>query len=167
MEEAAALYQGDLLPTFHDSWALQERERLRLIYLRCLSRLMAHHHRQRNLETSIGYGRRILDVEPWREDAHRHLMRLYAENGRRVEAIAQYQRCREALARELDVAPLPETEAVYQGLLTNAAVGRRVTPTLAEATVQLQTAVQTMQEAQRSLAQAMALVERLSQAESI
>ena len=177
LEEAAALYQGDLLPTFYDSWALQERERLRLIYLRCLSRLMAHHHRQRNLETSIGYGRRILDVEPWREDAHRHLMRLYAENGRRVEAIAQYQRCCEALARELDVAPLPETEAVYRGLLTHppaivapsnrpaAQNGTAVQPTLAEATAQLQTAIQTMQAAQRSLEQAMALVERLRNGE--
>lgn len=165
LEGAAALYQGDLLPNFYDSWVLQERERLRLIYLRCLTRLMAHHHREQNLEMSIEYGRRILHVEPWREDVHRHLMLLLAENGRRAEAVAQYQLCREALERELAVSPLAETEALYRKLLVNPAALTAVEPTLPEATAQLQTAVQTMQEAQRSLDQAMALVERLKNEE--
>lgn len=165
LETAVGLYHGDLLNEFYDSWVLQERERLRLLYLRCLSRLMAHHHEQQNLERSIGYGRCILHVEPWREDVHRHLMRLYAENGRRAEAVAQYQLCREALERELAVSPLAETEALYRQLLVNPATAVLKRPaatlTLPEATAQLQTAVQTMQEAQRSLDQAIALVERL------
>ncbi|GAB4272408.1 MAG: hypothetical protein Kow0080_18830 [Candidatus Promineifilaceae bacterium] len=166
LEAAVALYQGDLLNNFYDPWVLQERERLRLIYLRCLVRLMGHHHRQQNLVTSIDYGRRILSVEPWREDIHRHLMTLYAENGRRAEAIAQYQLCRQVLERELAVSPLAETEALYRQLLTNpaaAAFNRPAAgPTLPEATAQLQAAIQTMKEAQRSLDQAVALVERLS-----
>lgn len=163
LEEAVALYQGDLLPNFYDSWVLQERERLRLIYLRCLRRLMAIHQEQRNLDTSIDYAQQILLVEPWREDVHRNLMQLYAENGRRAETLAQYRTCRQALANELDVSPTYETEALYRRLIMNEQGGHGDELTLQEATAQLKTAVQTLQDAQVTLDQAVTLVERIMQ----
>lgn len=180
LEAAIALYQGDLLHCFYDPWVLHERERLRLLYLRCLTRLLAHHHQQHNLEASIDYAQRILHVEPWREDIHRTLMTLYAESGRRADALAQYKLCRQSLASELDVPPMPETDALYRRLLTNAQGGHPQTvalpnqpsaahgsgakePTLQEATAQLQVAIQTMQAAQRTLDRAVAVVQRLVQ----
>ena len=81
LDQAVALYQGDLLHGFYDAWVLQERERLRLIYLRCLRRLMTLHQQEHNLDAGIDYARRILHVEPWHEDIHRNLMGMYAENG--------------------------------------------------------------------------------------
>lgn len=181
LEEAIALYQGDLLTCFYDPWVLHERERLRLLYLRCLTRLMALYQEQHNLNVSIGYAQRILHIEPWREDIHRNLMTLFAESGRRADALEQYKICRQSLASELDVLPMPETEALYQRLLTNASISHTQTvatplplstaneyrangPTLQEATAQLQAAIQTLQAAQRALAQAVAVVERFAQA---
>ena len=55
---------------------------------------------------------RLLRLDPLREDVHRALIRSYAIQGRRAQALAQYQTCRDLLARDLDVAPEPETEAV-------------------------------------------------------
>ncbi|MCA9899800.1 MAG: winged helix-turn-helix domain-containing protein [Anaerolineales bacterium] len=179
LEQAVALYQGDLLHGFSDSWVLQERERLRLIYLRCLRRLMTLHQKQHNLDASIEYARRILHIEPWHEDVHRILMGLYMENGRRAKAIAQYHACRKALESELAVTPMAETEVLYQRLLTPThrerqaivAPNQPVLPngndaarlTLEVATAQLQAAIQTLREAQADLNRAVALVERLSQ----
>lgn len=179
LDQAVALYQGDLLHGFYDSWVLQERERLRLIYLRCLRRLMTLHQEQGNLAAGIGYARRLLRVEPWHEDVHRNLMGMYAENGRRAKAIAQYHACRQALESELAVTPMAETEALYQRLLKNLPGDRPaiVTPnhlvsqsssnaealTLEAATAQLQAAMQTLREAQADLYRAVAVVERLSQ----
>lgn len=179
LDQAVALYQGDLLHGFYDSWVLQERERLRLIYLRCLRRLMTLHQQQGNLDVGIDYARRLLHVEPWREDVHRTLMGLYAENGRRAKAIAQYHACRQALESELAVTPMAETEALYQRLLTNSQGTRSATVsanqpvsqsssdaealTLEAATAQLQAAIQTLREAQADLNRAVAVVERLSQ----
>ncbi|MCA9919919.1 MAG: winged helix-turn-helix domain-containing protein [Anaerolineales bacterium] len=179
LEQAVALYQGDLLHGFSDSWVLQERERLRLIYLRCLRRLMTLHQKQHNLDASIEYARRILHIEPWHEDVHRNLMGLYVENGRRAKAIAQYHACRQALATELAVTPMTETEALYQRLLKNSQDDRPaiVMPnqpvsqssndakalTLEVATAQLQAAIQTLRDAQADLNRAVAVVERLSQ----
>ena len=178
LDQAVALYQGELLHGFYDSWVLQERERLRLIYLRCLRRLMTLHQQQGNLGASIDYARRILDIEPWHEDVHRILMGLHMKNGRRAKAIAQYHACRQALESELAVAPMAETEALYQQLLTNAQGERPaiVAPnktishsssdaealTLEAATAQLQAAIQTLREAQADLNRAVAIVERLS-----
>jgi DNA-binding SARP family transcriptional activator len=179
LDQAVALYQGDLLHGFYDAWVLQERERLRLIYLRCLRRLMTLHQQQGNLDAGIDYARRILHVEPWREDVHRTLMGLYAENGRRAKAIAQYHACRQALESELAVTPMAETEALYQRLLTQPQGKRLVTlapsqpvsqngsdaqaPTLEAATAQLQVAIQTLRDAQADLNRAVTVVERLSQ----
>ncbi len=179
LEESTQLYRGDLLTGFFDSWALSERERLRLIYLRCLTHLMEHHQHQNNLDISIDYAQRILSVEPWREDVHRRLMRLYAESGRRTSAIEQYKLCRQILAEELDIPPLAETKALYQQLVAGSPAGHlrpnHITvdqppaengspdPTLRAATQQLQTAVQMMKDAQAALNHAVALVEHLTQ----
>ncbi len=177
LDEAVGLYQGDLLHGFYDSWVLQERERLRLIYLRCLRRLMTLHQEQGNLDASIDYAQRILHVEPWREGIHRNLMVLYAQNGRRAKAIAQYHACCLALTKELAVAPSAETEALYQQLLSRpqrkrltAVVSNQLVSqsngdstalTLEAATAQLQAAIQTLRDAQADLNHAVALVNGL------
>lgn len=178
LEQAVALYQGDLLHGFYEPWVLQERERLRLVYLRCLRRLMTLHQEQDNLDASIDYAQRILQVEPWHEDIHRTLMLLYAQNGRRTKALSQYQACRHALATELAVTPMAETEALYQQLLTQPQSERVlvVAPnhsvlqnsggeamTLEAATAQLNVAIQALRDAQIELNRAVAVVEQLSQ----
>jgi DNA-binding SARP family transcriptional activator len=182
LEEAIKLYQGDLLQNFYDPWVLQERERLRLTFLRCLSQLMRIHQQLQNFEASIDCAQQILRVEPWREDIHRTLMTLYIERGMRANAIRQYQICRQLLASELAVSPMRETEMLYHQLLNNPhmdSVATEITPnnstnfnkptaksvTLQEATVQLQTAINTLQTAQKELNHAIAVVERLSQLE--
>ena len=180
LEAAVALYQDDLLKSFYDPWVLSERERLRMLYLRCLTRLMEMHRQQHNLSTSIDYAQRILSVEPCREDIHRTLMTLYAESGRRAHAIEQYKVCRQILASELAAPPLDETEALYRRLRTDAHIGSaqigatNVHPsasnsngskesTLQEAIAQLQVAIQTTKDAQRALARAVTVVDRFIQ----
>ena len=43
LEAACNLYLGDLLEGFYDDWVITERERLRLLHIRCLNRLMQYH----------------------------------------------------------------------------------------------------------------------------
>jgi DNA-binding SARP family transcriptional activator len=70
----------------------------------------------------------MLDHNPADEPVHLELMRLYALTGRHHEALRQYQACAEALATHLDQAPGPETEALYQqivsGQVTSSATSR-------------------------------------------
>lgn len=112
--EAIELYRGPFLEGFYGDWVLLERERLRGLYLQLLGQLLAWHKQLGDYAAALMFAQRIVALEPLHESAHRALMRLYCLLGRRAEGIAQYQHCRQVLRDELDVAPAPETEALYQ-----------------------------------------------------
>ena len=57
-----------------------------------------------------------MDQEPWRGDAQRLLMFLYAKKGQRSRAIKQYETFRQILAEELDVTPSSETEELIKAI---------------------------------------------------
>ena len=56
-------------------------------------------------------------LDPLHEAAHRALMRLFAADGRRQQALGQYHLLREALRRELEAEPDPQTARLYRALL--------------------------------------------------
>jgi DNA-binding SARP family transcriptional activator len=117
LERAVDLYAGDLLPGCYDEWVLPERRRLETLFIGALEWLMHDHERRGALDAGIGAGLRLLRQDPLREDVHRNVMRLYASAGQRQLAIRQYDDCRDLLASELDIAPMPETEALHQQVL--------------------------------------------------
>lgn len=121
---AVSLYRGDFLagiaipdaPEF-ESWLRQEREQLRLEALTALEKLVTHYRKAGQPEAAMQTARRLLEIEPWRETAHRQLMLLLARSGDYNGAIRQYQQCRDLLAAELEMPPMPETEALYQRIV--------------------------------------------------
>jgi len=113
LENALRLYEGGLLEGFCDDWIVYERERLRYVYIHGLIRLMKSLAQKADYEGALFCGRKILDEDPLRESVHRDIMRLYALNGQRAEAIKQYERLAQLLEQELEVAPMEETTAAY------------------------------------------------------
>jgi predicted ATPase/DNA-binding SARP family transcriptional activator/predicted negative regulator of RcsB-dependent stress response len=108
----AQLYRGDFLDGFYvqeapefEQWVLTERTRLRASVLHLLHNLSQHHSEEGELTQGMEYARRILQLEPWREEAHRQLILLLAQSGQRSAALAQYELCRQALSSELNVEP--------------------------------------------------------------
>jgi DNA-binding SARP family transcriptional activator len=114
LEAVLPLYRGDLLEGYYYDWMLRERERLRGCYLDCLYYLMFYFTAQVKTAKAISYGQDILANDPLREDVHRHLIRLFMKNGQRCLAVKQYHQCRQVLASELRVAPMKETQNLYQ-----------------------------------------------------
>src|SRR6267378_6190992 len=123
LEQAVALYQGDLLSGFavdeapFEEWLLAERERLRELALEALARLLANQRNAGASEAAVHTALKLLTLDPLQEPVHRTLMRLYAERGRRGAALRQYQQCVSVLGRELGVEPEPDTKALYQEIL--------------------------------------------------
>ena len=64
----------------------------------------------------LAVARRWLELDPLHEPAHRALIRLYAEQGDRAAALAQYRECVRTLSRELGVPPLDETTRLYEAI---------------------------------------------------
>lgn len=115
------LYRGDFLSNLnvadsdlYEEWALLKREWLRRRIVEALSALTLYEERRGDYAHALGYAQHQVELEPWREEAHRALMRLLAFSGQRSAALAQYRACREALARELDVEPTDETAALFE-----------------------------------------------------
>jgi DNA-binding SARP family transcriptional activator len=121
LEEAVALYGGEFLEGFSlgdsaafEEWTLFKREQIGRRVLSALRRLAATYEEQGEYERALPYAWRQVELEPWREEAHRQLMRLLAFNGQRGAALAQYEACRRALAKELEVEPATETTRLYE-----------------------------------------------------
>lgn len=118
LQAALKLYRGPFLDGLDDDWVLQARERLHTVYVRGLILLMAEAATVGDYEAALDAARAVLAVDPLRETVQRHTMRLLVLNGQRAEAIRQYNRCRALLSEECDVAPMPQTQAVYQSIVS-------------------------------------------------
>ena len=114
MSDALENWRGDFLEGSRCTWAIREQERFRTIRVRGLTLLMRNCATQGLLEQSLQYGLQILAMDELREATQREVMWLYLMNGQRCEAIQRYRQLKDRLREELDVAPMPETEAVYQ-----------------------------------------------------
>ncbi|MSP14382.1 MAG: hypothetical protein EXR62_15695 [Chloroflexi bacterium] len=114
VQEAVALYQGDLLEGWYQDWCLYERERLQNMYLAMLDKLMAYCEVQHDYEAGILHGSQILRYDLARERTHQRLMRLYFLSGDRTAALRQFERCAAILEKELHVTPDPNTVSLYE-----------------------------------------------------
>jgi predicted ATPase/DNA-binding SARP family transcriptional activator/Tfp pilus assembly protein PilF len=137
LEAAAALYRGDFLEGLSvdgglpfEEWRLYTQELLHNQVMDALRLLAAYHERREAYPDSIRHARRQLALEPWREEAHRQLMRALALSGQRRAALAQYETCRFVLAEELRTTPEDATTALYQQIIAGGeAVGALRPPT--------------------------------------
>ena len=120
LETAVGLYEGDLLESIYEDWTLYERERLRLLYIASLNKLMLYYGTQSRPEMGLAHGERILALDPAREKIHRQMMWLYWLQGDRSAALAQYKRCRQILREEFGVRPMQETKRLYTAIRQNA-----------------------------------------------
>jgi len=121
LRAAMDLYRGDFLHQFFlesstgfEEWVLLRRSDLHQQALAALADLVVWAEAQRDLPMAQHYAQRQIALEPWREEAHRELMRLLALTGARSTALAQFEACRKVLADELGVEPSPETVALYE-----------------------------------------------------
>ncbi|MBK9051434.1 MAG: hypothetical protein IPL78_11120 [Chloroflexi bacterium] len=116
LRRAVSLYQGEFLdgvfvpnaPDFED-WLVGQRERLREMALQALAQLVNYSLAQKGYPEGITYAKQLLRLDPWREEAHRDLMRLLALSDQRSAALEQFEKCRGILATEFGVEPGLET----------------------------------------------------------
>jgi predicted ATPase/DNA-binding SARP family transcriptional activator len=121
LEQAMVLYRGDFLAQLHladsapfEEWATLHRERLRTLAFENLAHLVAYYEHRGALSQAGRAAKRQIELDPWREEAYRTLMRVLALGGQRSAALHQYQVCRRVLAHELDALPQRATTDLYR-----------------------------------------------------
>lgn len=124
LQEAVTLYRGEFLSGFSlpdaeefERWLQAQRDELVHQAVAALDTLATFHERRQEWSDAITSLRRQLEIAPWREESHRHLMRVLALSGDRTAALQQYEACRRLLREELAAEPQPETETLHQEIL--------------------------------------------------
>src|SRR5919198_314588 len=111
-------YPGDLLPEDrYEDWTTARRESLRETYLALFVEEAEVQAGDGDGAGAIATLQRAVVADPLHEAAHRALMGVFAAEGRRQQALAQYQLLRDALRRELEADPDPETRRLYREIL--------------------------------------------------
>ena len=115
---AIDLYAGELLPEdrFED-WAEDERANLQRTYLELLKGLARLYEERGVYSPAAETLQRVVAEEPANEGAHTSLMRLYAISDRRGDALAQYERLKEILWRQLDAEPAVEIRRLREDIV--------------------------------------------------
>lgn len=121
MRQAIALYRGDFLAGFavddsieFEEWRRYKHEELHLQALNLLSTLTDAAEADGDYTAARLYARRQIDLEPWREKAHRRLIQILAYSGDSRGAMAHYHAYRQTLKQDLAAEPEPETVALYE-----------------------------------------------------
>lgn len=135
LQAAVAGCNGEFLESLNlrgayafEEWQRLERERLHTLLMGATEELCAACWQDGRIDEALAYARRLLTAEPWHEGAHRAVMLLLLQQGRRGEALAQYDACRVILESELAAGPAPETEAVYRRVVAEAPAPHNLPP---------------------------------------
>jgi len=119
LETGVDLYLGDLLEGIYEDWVLYDRERLNLVYINTLNKLMVYYGLKGNYERGLTCGNRILAMDNTRETVYRQMMWLYCLLGDRNAALKLYKCCSRILRDELGVDPMQETRHLFEQVLHN------------------------------------------------
>ena len=103
--DPTAWFVDDLLPDWNEDWVLIERERFRQARLHALEALCDRYSEAGLMMPAIQAGLAAVTGDPFRESAHRALIRAHLREGNRSEALRQYASYRKTLDEELGIEP--------------------------------------------------------------
>ena len=101
---------AEILPGWDEEWLVVERERYRLLRLRALEQageaFLAANDPARAMEASLA----SISTEPYRESAHRLLVRVHLAEGNLSEALRAYDVYRRIVEEDLGIRPSSDME---------------------------------------------------------
>jgi tetratricopeptide (TPR) repeat protein len=136
---AVELYRGELLPEdrFED-WAEGPRETFRERHLGLLMEYAEALSAQGEHTQAMDVVGAVTAADPFHEGAQRTLMTALAASGRRYQALAVFDRLREALTEEYAADPEPATRRLYRDLLTGGGAEPDTPPAAARESLRLE-----------------------------
>jgi predicted ATPase/DNA-binding SARP family transcriptional activator len=125
LELAASIYRGELLKGLSlaqteqfEDWLLSRRESFHRQIVTALEKIAKQYERQLDYVQVRRVAEKWVELEPWREEAHRLLMLALARNGQRTAALKQYQLCCQAVTHEFGLQPDRETDGLHRRILS-------------------------------------------------
>ena len=101
----------------YEDWAEERRNYYSEQHSRVLNALAKIAFGDKSWSNALKLAGEILQKDPFREDAHRLIMKIHAAQGKRAAVVAQFETLQTLLKNELGVSPAPETRKVFQELI--------------------------------------------------
>jgi DNA-binding SARP family transcriptional activator len=120
LEKALAAYGGPFLDGLYldsnpfDDWVAAERDRLQNRALESFEKLA----RLVDVEAGLALADRLLSMDPTREASYRLKIELLIACGQRDRAMRTFEACKAMLKKEFGVPVSPETQALWQSMLS-------------------------------------------------
>ena len=122
-QQAIDLYRGDFLADFFlpdcdpfEQWAADKRAYYQRQAQTVSQQLVNHYLEVGDWDAAETAVRRQLTLDNLQEAAHRQLIEILAKNGRRQEALAQFETVKQLLDEELAIAPEAQTIALVESI---------------------------------------------------
>jgi non-specific serine/threonine protein kinase len=119
---AIDLYRGPLLEGCGEEWVLTDRQSREETFLQTTEHAARIAFEAGEFTKAIGFLKRAVAVDPFRESATRSLMEACAANGDHAAAVLAYRQLRERLLYELNSDPSAETNALLERIRKEARV---------------------------------------------
>lgn len=120
LKRCMTLYRDDVLDglvlreALYDDWLLSAQQHYKRTACDVFERLAGGLTKLGRADEAIAVLNRRIAMDPACEPAHRHMMEILEQTGRRSDALRQYQFLADALSRELGAEPSAETRAVFE-----------------------------------------------------
>ena len=106
LEQAMSLYEGDLISEEpFAEWAFAEREMLRSLAYKALSRLVEHYLERGDLPAATAQLERATELRPLDDDVQRQLIGVYLQQGRHSDASRRFVTFRQRMLDEFGQEP--------------------------------------------------------------
>jgi DNA-binding SARP family transcriptional activator len=112
-------------------WLTAQRQRVETLAVDAWIRLGEEELAYNDAHSAFVCGQSAVAIDPLREDAHRIIIRALAANGRRAEALRQYNRLAGLLKHDLDVSPDASTNALAREI-RNGGLGEDISGSFSE-----------------------------------
>ena len=116
LEAAHAVYRGEFMAGVYEDWAEERRNHYSEQFARILTALAKLAFGEKSWSNALKFANEILQADPYREDIHRLVMKIYSAQGKSAAVKEQFETLREILKKELGVTPAPKTRHVYNEL---------------------------------------------------
>jgi len=121
LRRSVDLYRGDFMAGYaprgavgFDEWRLQMDQSLRMEYLSALERLSNGYFQQSQFKEAAEIARRWVAFDPYNESAHTLLLRSYAQDDQRANALSHYRAYKRLVETKLGISPSDEITALYK-----------------------------------------------------
>jgi LuxR family maltose regulon positive regulatory protein len=110
------IYRGEYMQGVYEDWAEDRRNYYSEQITRVLAGLAKFHFAEKSYAKALQFANEIIAADPYREDMHRLVMKIFNAQGKPARVREQYESLQTLLRTDLGIEPAAETRRIFADL---------------------------------------------------